>query len=155
MGQDYTVANLDKKQVLKPTFFQTAKLMEIVGSNYGVAGALTALLAVGNGRGGGDIASESKILGSWAGDRIAVIGDYADESDGFDRAEIRAYRDVSEKVLLAMIDDPEIADVWRDCCQLCREIYPASSFKSLCQFATPKVLKKLYPDEHEKKRRKR
>jgi len=151
MGQYYTVANLDKQQALKPTFFQSAKLMEIVGSSYGVAGALTALLAVGNGCGGGDIASKSKIFGSWAGDRIAVIGDYADESDGFDRAEIREYRDVSEQALLAMIDDPEIADVWRDCCQLCQKIYPVSSFKSLCGFATPKVLKKLYPDKHEKK----
>ena len=42
---------------------------------------LATLLADGNGRGGGDLHSESPIIGSWRGDRIVVAGDYADPNN--------------------------------------------------------------------------
>lgn len=42
--------------------------------------ALMALLACSNGRGGGDLA-EHPLIGRWAGDRIAVVGDYAERGD--------------------------------------------------------------------------
>jgi len=90
--------------------------------------ALSVLLADGNGRGGGDLRSDNSIVGTWAGDRIVIAGDYADKGkyvpdgitykgtyDGkeeeytpnlYDYAENEFY-DVSFEVLSAMLDDIE------------------------------------------------
>jgi hypothetical protein len=79
MGQYYRVANITKKQFIHPYKFDDGlKLMEFGASGGGTMMGLAVLLAVGNGRGGGDLHSEDKIVGSWAGDKIAIIGDYAD-----------------------------------------------------------------------------
>ena len=104
MGQYYKICNLDKKQFLHPhKFGQGLKLMEFGCDNCGILTALTVLLSSGNGRGGGDLhfidparrpetlkeffgtdKPESvdelckKYIGSWAGDRIVVAGDYMD-----------------------------------------------------------------------------
>jgi len=69
------------------------------------------LLAVSNGRGGGDsnvTVGKEKVAGRWGGDRIAVIGDYAEEATflpvstprRFTRRAVRVrwYKDVSELV---------------------------------------------------------
>ena len=81
MGQYYKVVNLDKRQVLHPhAFGDGMKLMEFVGGGNTIK-ALGILLAVGNGRGGGDIHSDNPLVGSWAGDRIAIVGDYADDGE--------------------------------------------------------------------------
>jgi len=80
MGQYYRVVNLDKKQFLRPhAFGNGAKLMEFGSSAQGTMTALAVLLASGNGRGGGDARSDNSLIGSWAGDRIVITGDYADE----------------------------------------------------------------------------
>jgi hypothetical protein len=46
---------------------------------------LIVLLAASNGRGGGDFDDEpagaKEIIGRWAGDRIAIVGDYAEPGD--------------------------------------------------------------------------
>jgi len=57
------------------------------------------LLANSNGRGGGD-ALKHDLVGSWAGDRIVVQGDYAEPTDkGFlTEDEIEEYTDISQKV---------------------------------------------------------
>lgn len=79
MGQYYKIVNLDKKQYLHPhDFGDGLKLCEFGSSGMGTMFALAALLSNGNGRGGGDISSNDSLIGSWAGDRIVVIGDYAD-----------------------------------------------------------------------------
>lgn len=79
MGQYYLVVNLDKKQYLHPhRFGDGLKLREFGQSGFGTMYALASLLADGNGRGGGDIPSEDPLIGSWAGDRIVIAGDYAD-----------------------------------------------------------------------------
>ena len=103
MGQYYFIVNLDKKQYLYPRKFGDGlKLMEFGSSSMGTLLALTALLADGNGRGRGDIFSSKyqkqekryidkkrktfplaekyndPLIGSWAGDRIVIAGDYAD-----------------------------------------------------------------------------
>lgn len=79
MGQYYKIVNLDKRQYLRPSDFKDgAKLMEFGASGQGTMSALAVLLAHGNGRGFGDCRSEDPIVGSWAGDRIVVTGDYAD-----------------------------------------------------------------------------
>lgn len=59
--------------------------MEFVGGQYGPQDALAILLALGNGQGGGDLGQRgsmldrSHLVGSWAGDRVAVVGDYYEE----------------------------------------------------------------------------
>jgi len=79
MGQYYLIVNLDKQEYLYPhTFNDGSKLMEFGQSAGGILLALTVLLSDGNGRGGGDIESENPLVGSWAGDRIVITGDYAD-----------------------------------------------------------------------------
>ena len=80
MGQYYLVVNLDKRQYLHPhDCLDGMKLMEFAGGNCGTMACLVVLLADGNGRGGGDLDSDDPLIGSWAGDRIVVAGDYADD----------------------------------------------------------------------------
>lgn len=79
MGQYYYIVNIDKKQFLHPhKFNEGLKLMEFGCDGCGILTALTVLLADGNGRGGGDLHCDDPLIGSWAGDRIVIAGDYAD-----------------------------------------------------------------------------
>ncbi len=105
MGQYYYIVNIDKKQFLYPHKFDDGlKLMEFGQSSGGTLLGLTILLASGNGRGGGDVFSKAyckaeeeymqkkdakkkfpsakkyndSIIGSWAGNRIVIAGDYGD-----------------------------------------------------------------------------
>jgi hypothetical protein len=83
MGQYHRVVNLDKKQYLDPhSMGLGAKLMEFGSSR--LTESLVALLACSNGRGGGDYSYDGlgdQIFGMWAGDRIAVVGDYWGDND--------------------------------------------------------------------------
>lgn len=125
MGQYYKIVNLDKKQFLDTyTFNDGAKLLEFGCSSEGTLTALAILLADGNGRGGGDLHSNHPIIGSWAGDRIVVAGDYADEEKFLKTKDIVKFKmllgdttpnlyefamehfeDISDKALAAMLDD--------------------------------------------------
>ena len=79
MSQYYKIVNLDKRQFLDPhKFGDGLKLMEFGNSGCGTLFGLTVLLADGNGRDGGDLDSDDPIIGSWAGDRVVVAGEYAD-----------------------------------------------------------------------------
>jgi hypothetical protein len=83
MGQYYLVCNVDKQEYLYPhKFGQGLKLREFAHAADSLGYALIALLADGNGRGGGDLfpvnSDADPLIGSWAGDRIVVAGDYAD-----------------------------------------------------------------------------
>jgi len=79
MGQYYYIVNLDKKQYLHPhKFGDGLKLLEFGCSQDSTMTGLAVLLADGNNRGRGDLRSDNPIIGSWAGDRIVVAGDYAD-----------------------------------------------------------------------------
>jgi len=87
MGQYYIVVNVDRKEYLDPLKFNDGlKLLEITGGRSFTLSALALLLADGNGRGGGDFpCSSSSVpdvnewIGRWAGNRIVVAGDYADD----------------------------------------------------------------------------
>jgi len=79
MGQYYVIVNINKMEYLNPhRFGDGAKLLEFGSSAVGTMCGLAILLADGNNRGGGDLRSDNKIIGSWAGDKIVVAGDYAD-----------------------------------------------------------------------------
>lgn len=81
MGQYYELFNLDKKEYVHAHRIGNGlKLMEQCGFEKSTATGLWLLLANSNGRGGGD-ALPHPLIGSWAGDRILVQGDYAEEGD--------------------------------------------------------------------------
>ena len=85
MGQYHYLINLDKRQVVHPHEIGNGlKLHEQIGWPYATATALVMLLAAsssGGGRGGGDFRALHPLVGAWAGDRIAFIGDYATVDD--------------------------------------------------------------------------
>ncbi len=117
MGQYYLIVNLDKKQYLHPhKCGDGLKLLEFCCSANGTLTALAILLADGNNRGGGDLRSNHPIIGSWAGDRIVIAGDYADEGK-FTPDPARnlygvahdEYQDISRQALRAMADDSYLA----------------------------------------------
>lgn len=118
MGQYYLIVNLDKKQFLHPhRCGDGLKLLEFGCSANGTLTALAVLLADGNNRGGGDLRSHHPVIGSWAGDRIVVTGDYADEGK-FTSDPARnlfcvakdEYQDLSRQALRAMADDSYLAE---------------------------------------------
>ncbi len=81
MGQYHYPINITKKQFLNPhKLGDGLKLREQNGGNGGVCSALHMLLAGSNGRGGGDF-DKHPLIGSWCGDRIAILGDYAEPGD--------------------------------------------------------------------------
>lgn len=122
MGQYHLAVNLDKREFLNPHGLGDGlKLWEQAGNGEGgVGSALIALLACSNGRGGGDFQEENDtagVIGRWAGDRIAIIGDYAEPEDlaPEHRAELiyaacrgkpaegmEPFRDISEEVALLL-----------------------------------------------------
>ena len=127
MGQYYMVCNLDKKQFIHPhKFGDGLKLLEFGCSGEGTMTGLAILLSDGNGRGGGDLHSDNPIIGSWAGDRIVIAGDYADggkfvneEGTPFFKNEdsttlyewaCETWQDISVEVLKAMADDDYIRE---------------------------------------------
>lgn len=110
MGQYHLTVNLDKREYLHPhKLGDGLKLWEQLNSASGTGEALLLLLACSNGRGGGDICADEyrrvegpegvtleriipegkadlaalieEYIGRWAGDRIAVVGDYAEGGD--------------------------------------------------------------------------
>ncbi len=92
MGQYHKIFNLDKKQLLHPhKFGDGLKLGEFGSSQMGTMTALAYLLAVSTGRGGGDY-ERGSLAGTWGGDRIAIVGDYAEKGDLLEE-EWKAYGD--------------------------------------------------------------
>ncbi len=81
MGQYHFVVNLDRKEFLEPHRLGSGrKLQEQMAVHPGAGAALLVLLAsASNGQGAGDLVI-APIVGSWRGDRIAMVGDYDDAS---------------------------------------------------------------------------
>jgi len=102
MGQYHIIVNIDKNEFLDPVKFgDDQKILAFGQSRNGTLLALTALLAESNGRGGGDICSDDPLIGSWAGDRIMISGDYADTQPFLTDREIKSYRKKAIKEALA------------------------------------------------------
>lgn len=83
MGQYHLTVNLDKREFINPHKIGLGlKLLEQCGFKGSTGDILFMLLACSNGRGGGDISTDfPELIGRWAGDRIAVIGDYSEADD--------------------------------------------------------------------------
>jgi hypothetical protein len=77
MAHDHYVVNLDKQEYLVPAQLgDEPGLMTFTMETGGIMTALAILLAVSNGRGGGDLncddAEVSDLIGSWGGDHIEI-----------------------------------------------------------------------------------
>lgn len=86
MGQYWVPVNLDKKEFVEPNRLGAGnKLREQLGKHPGTGAALIVLCAaMPRPRGIGDLDRSDdagQIIGRWAGDRIALVGDYAKDSD--------------------------------------------------------------------------
>lgn len=79
MGQYYYTVNIDKKEFLHPHKMAAGLKLAEFPSGRIWPYTMALLLSSGNGRGGGDFCGDSRFSGRWAGDRIVVAGDYADE----------------------------------------------------------------------------
>lgn len=81
MGQYFVAVSLDSREFVSAhSFGNPVKLVEMANNPAGVGVALMILLACSSGRGGGDF-SDDPVVGRWAGDRIALVGDYAEDDD--------------------------------------------------------------------------
>jgi hypothetical protein len=83
LWQHHVIINLDKRQFLEPhDFGDQATLTEFGNQAQGTMTALAVLLARDNGFGAGDLQlphemPDRALIGSWAGDRLAIVGDFA------------------------------------------------------------------------------
>lgn len=84
MGQYHKLVNLDKREFVHPhQLGDGLKAWEQFASGPGGIGSAMILLTVcPDPRGGGDL-PEGPFMGRWHGDRVLLVGDYA-ESDDFD-----------------------------------------------------------------------
>ena len=102
MGQYHKVYNLDKREFIHAHQINNGlKLLEQCGpgDDPTTSDAVWLLLANSNGRGSGD-APKHPIVGRWAGDRLLVQGDYAEENDAAYLAEDEraTYANISAEV---------------------------------------------------------
>jgi hypothetical protein len=85
MGQYHVVVSLSSREFVHPhALGDGLKLVEQAGSGPGgVGSALIVLLAASNSYGGGDFCAPdpNEVVGRWAGDRVAIVGDYAEPED--------------------------------------------------------------------------
>lgn len=82
MGQYWKLVNLDRKEYIDPHKLGCGlKLWEQLANHPSTGTALIILCAaMPEARGGGDL-DENEIIGRWAGDRIAFVGDYGEKGD--------------------------------------------------------------------------
>jgi len=134
MGQYHYVVNLTKFEYIHPHRLGIGlKAWEQLGSSASTPQALFALLLASNGRGGGDL-EDHPTVGRWAGDRIAVVGDYGANTDlpeEFDAGSIYSRcSDESDTPMeelsreLATDQDPRTA-VYKDITPLIRDLFRA------------------------------
>lgn len=104
MGQYFIVVNLDKKEYLHPhDFGDGLKLLEFGYSAMGTMTALALLLRQSSEGAGGDYQGDNPLVGSWAGDKITIVGDY-DNSKLYQLAKEK-YKNISKEILGAFKED--------------------------------------------------
>ena len=107
MGQYFRLINYDKREYIDPwRLGGAAKLWEWCANNQ--CRIMPFLLRQSTEGGGGDIQKEYDLSGHWAGDSLALVGDYDDSKD-FDRAE-KEFNDISHQVAKEYNDFIEVKD---------------------------------------------
>jgi hypothetical protein len=110
MGQYHIICNVDKGEFLYPhKFGQGLKFAEFASSGDGIMYGLAVLLANNLGGGGGDLRTDSGLAGSWAGDRIVIVGDYCGSEfvpkefrgtvENFYDFAVNHYTDISDEII--------------------------------------------------------
>lgn len=100
MGQYHLIVNMDKKEFLHPHHAGDGlKLWEFSSGNTMVC--LAVLLAKHDGGGGGDFDLKG-LSGQWAGDKIAIVGDYGEDGIYAACGEDPAWVDRTPGVMLAL-----------------------------------------------------
>ena len=134
MGQYFIVVNETKKEYLVPhDFGDGLKLMEFGASGGGTMTALTLLLRQSESAEGigGDYHGDptNRMLGRWAGDQIAVIGDYC-PSGMYEEAH-DSYENVSIETVLMMAEDPFLKQDLKERMKWRLQVYPPQQRKVL------------------------
>jgi hypothetical protein len=141
MGQYWLVVNLDKREFINPHRLGAGlKLWEQLAAHPGTGAALLVLCAaMPEQRGGGDFDLDSnwhgpertfpkhnitpgpmpedyqsvarRTIGRWSGDRIALVGDYAEDSD---LAELRE-RKCATRATPTFADDDPLSSIYEKC----------------------------------------
>ena len=96
MGQYFYIVNLTKREYIDPHRLDCGlKLIEIVASD--LLNVLGLLLRQSSETGGGDIQKDYRTAGRWAGNRIAIVGDY-DASGIYQRARA-GFEEISREII--------------------------------------------------------
>ncbi len=110
MGQYFIAVNEDKQEWIHPhRFGDGMKFLELALSGGGFMAGLAVLLRKSEVNDGmADLKCRDKVVGSWAGDRVSIVGDYDQEGKvlyyhAMDAEE--EWTDVSEEVLRALHTD--------------------------------------------------
>jgi hypothetical protein len=110
------------------------------------------LLANSNGRGGGDLHTENPTVGSWAGDRIVVAGDYAEIGDKgelddnenlYRKCSEGKFEDISYKIMAALADDSYIYEELEKLAVSMKDWSPERADRILCALADSETAIKL------------
>lgn len=119
MGQYHRPVCLDTRQYLDPhTFNSGLKLMEFGNDGGGIWLGMAILLADNNGAGGGDFRGPDpySLIGSWAGKRVVIAGDYSPPGLYLDTEHLRLTgesrkidieHNIYEHCIDGAMDDPE------------------------------------------------
>ena len=111
MGQYFVLVNQEKREYVCPYCIGgVAKLWEWA-ANTTQAGMIPLLIRQSDEGGGGDYRYLAKhpVVGSWAGDRITLVGDY-DSSELYEKAR-RSYTNVSQEIAKAWNEEVGRADL--------------------------------------------
>lgn len=82
MGQYWIPVNLDKKEYIDPHQLGSGlKLWEQIAGGFTGPALIILTAAMPDARGGGDFKDGWEAVGRWAGDRITLVGDYAEDGD--------------------------------------------------------------------------
>ena len=118
MGQYFKVINKTKKEVLNPhTFGNGLKLWEFVSDGNGVLQGLGLLLAEGHVEYKDLIPKPSTIIGRWHGDKITILGDYAQDKEGNNiwdtmldsKGELKkSWKDISVETFKTLIENTSV-----------------------------------------------
>ena len=130
MGQYWLTVNLDKKEFINPHKLGCGlKLWEQLASHPSTGTALLLLTAaMPELRGGGDFKLNEiskDVIGRWAGDRITLVGDYAEDTDLpakykaskiYEKCGNGKYTDITDKVCAVIeqkLDGKFSGDGWK------------------------------------------
>ena len=122
MGQYHKLINITKKEyIVGHDIGINLKHYEQIGFEGSMADVLYCLMiAQGNDyRGGGDV-SGHKLIGHWAGDHVAIVGDYYEE--GTDKPEYRNLYRIVE-------NDKHYKNISPSIRSMLRAVYPKLKFK--------------------------